>query len=337
MAYGGEGTIAATTADLWLEDNIIDVYSSNNAFLAQLLETSKEPGMDKLFKIGTPGEGGSFKIPLFGRVSSTAGGVTRANQVNPIAPAINDDVTSAKYNWAHYQGVCYHNYEDMTKNSGKAGMADLAEAYINGVIAKLNDAVGNDMFAGTIDSGSKVLSVNYAVDNSGLVGGIDQTDSVNNAFWQGQQDTVSEVFQTFTFDRVRDLCYNDTSVSTGIRRPRPDMAMMYPDLYSALRQELKQSQRTDATKTMLVGGAEYLEYDSCRCFMNSRQVAGTVLLINSSTWYYRYATKAPHPQTPGWFPVSQMPAVFQRGFNWFLGLGCSAPKYNGVLKNKTAS
>lgn len=337
MAYGpGDATIAATTADEWIEDNVLDLFSTHNVFLAQLLETSEQPGGDFAFKMGTPAEGGKFKVPVFGKVTYSADGVTRANQVNRITPTVNDDIIAAYFNWAHYQGVATHNYEDKMKNSGKAAMVDLGQAYINQVIAKLKDNVGTDMFDGVIDTADKILAVNFALDNSATVGGIDQTDAANNLWWQAQQDTTTEVFSTYVLDTIFDACTIDTGIPNGVAKQAPDMCLLYNNLFSKLRQELKQSQRIEYG-IMLKGGAKYLDYDGMRCFRNTRQTANTVLVLNSSTWAFRYATKAPDPVTEGWVPVDMTPSMWQRGYNWMIGLGARSPKHNGVLKNKSAS
>jgi hypothetical protein len=336
MAYGpGDATIAATTADEWLNDNILDLYASHSPFLAQLQDTADEPGGEFHFKAGTPAEGGKFKIPLFGKVTFTADGVTRANQINAISPTINDDVIAAFYNWAHYQGIAYHNYEDMSKNSGKAAQADLGQAYVDQVISKLNAVLNTDLFDGAADSADKILAVNYALANSGTMGGIDQTDAANNAWWQAQQETTAEPFTTYVFDIVRDLCTIDTPVKNGVRKIDPDMALFGGNLYAKLRQELKASQRIE-TGALLRGGAKYIDYDGCRCYRNPAQTSTTVLILNTGTWAFRYKTKAPEPVTEGYVPVSGTPSMWQRGFNWMLGLGCMSPKHNGLLTGKTA-
>jgi hypothetical protein len=336
MAYGpGDATIAATTTDEWLDDNILDLYASHSPFVAKLMGTSEEPGGEFHFKQGTPGEGGYFKIPVFGKVTYTADGVTRANQINAISPTINDDIIGAKYNWAHYQGVAYHNYEDMMKNSGKAQMADLGNAYVAQVKSKLHAVLNTDMFDGVIDSADKILAVDYAVSNSGLLGTIDQSDAANNAWWQAQQHTTAETFTTFAFDIVRDACTFDTPVPNGVRKIDPDMALFGGNLFAKLRQELKASQRIEVG-TLLKGGAKYIDYDGCACFRNPIQDSDNVIILNTATWAFRYATKAPDAVTEGWVPVSGTPSMWQRGFNWFLGLGCISPKHNGLLDGKTA-
>ena len=335
MAYGpGDGTIAASTTDEWLDDNILDLYASHSPFLAQLQDTADEPGGDFHFRKGTPAEGGKFKIPLFGKVTFTADGVTRANQVNAITPTVNDDIIAAYYNWAHYQGAAFHNYEDMQKNSGKAAQVDLGQAYVDQVISKLNSVVNTDMFDGAADSAAKVLSVDSALLNSGTVGGIDQSSS-DNDWWQAQKDTNAEIFSTFMLDSLRDEATHDTPVKNGVRKIDPDMCLFGGDLYAKLRQELKSSQRIEVG-TMLRGGAKYIDYDGMRCFRNPAQTATYVIGLNTGTWAFRYATKAPDPVTEGWVPVSGTPSMWQRGFNWMIGLGCMSPKHNFLATNKTA-
>lgn len=337
MAYGpGDATIAASTADNWISTKIFDIFSTSNPFLAVLQDTSQEPGFEESFIKGTPAEGGKFKITLFGKVTYTADGVTRANQANALTPTVNDDVIGAYYNWAHYQGQASHNYEDMSKNSGKAAMVELGQAYIKQVIHKLNDNVGTDMFDGVIDSAAKILAVDFALDNSGTVGGIDQTDSANNSWWRAIKDTNAGVLQTFDFDTVRDQCDVNPSVSTGISKAAPDMGLMPAALYSRMRQEMKSAQRLEVG-TLLRGGAEYLDYDGCRIFKNGKQTAGTVLILNSSTWTFKYKTKAPEAVTPGWVGDPARPSMYIRNYNWFIGLGCLSPKHNGVLTNRTGS
>ncbi len=335
MAYGpGDGTIAASTTDEWLEDNILDLYAAHSPFLAQLQDTAEEPGGDFHFKQGTPGEGGKMKIPLFGKVTFTADGVTRANQATALTPTVNDDVIAAYYNWAHYQGMAYHNYEDMQKNSGKAAQVDLGQAYVSQVISKLHAMVNTDMFDGAADSAAKVLSVDSALLNTGTVGGIDQS-SADNAWWQAQQDTTAETVSTFMLDKLTIKSTVDTPVKNGVRKINPDMALFGTDLLAKIVQELKSAQRLEVGK-MLRGGAQYYDYNGMRLFNNPAQTATYVIILNTATWAFRYATKAPDPVTEGWVPTSNMPSMWQRGFNWFIGLACMSPKHNALATNKTA-
>jgi hypothetical protein len=335
MAYGpGEATIAATTTDEWLEDNILDLYASHSPFMAQLQDTAEEPGGEFHFRKGTPGEGGKIKIPLFGKVTFTADGVTRSNQATALTPTVNDDVIAAYYNWAHYQGMAYHNYEDMQKNSGSAAQVDLGQAYVSQVISKLHAMVNTDFFDGVADSAAKVLSVDSALLNTGTVGGIDQSHS-DNAYWQAVQDTNAETVSTFMIDKLVFQATHDTPVKNGVRKIMPDMALFGGDLLAKIQQELKASQRIE-TGHMLRGGAKYIDYDGLRCYRNPSQTATYVIGLNSATWAYRYATKAPDPVTEGWVPTSNMPSMWQRGFNWFIGLACMSPKHNFLATNKTA-
>jgi len=335
MAYGpGDATIAASTTDEWLDDNILDLYASHSPFLAQLQDTAEEPGGDFHFMKGTPAEGGKFKIPLFGKVTFTADGVTRANQATALTPTVNDDIIAAYYYWAHYQGMAYHNYEDMQKNSGKAAQVDLGQSYVSQVISKLHAMVNTDFFDGVADSAAKVLSVDSALLNTGTVGGIDQS-SADNAYWQAVQDTTAETVSTFMLDKMMLQASIDTPVKNGVRKTSPDMALLGGDLLAKVVQELKSAQRVEVHH-MLRGGAKYYDYDGMRLFRNPAQTATYVIGLNTATWAFRYATKAPDPVTAGWVPTSNMPSMWQRGFNWMIGLGCMSPKHNFLATNKTA-
>lgn len=347
MAYGSADTdVVATTTDTWLNagSNGIDLFSGHSPFIAILYENSQEPGGDYQFQQGTPAEGNQWKITVFGQMggNTTAAGISRANQINAITPAVPgaggaaSAATNILWPWSHYQGVVFDNYEDRIKNSGAAERVDLSSMYLKQIAAKFFELVAVDTMDGAGGSITKIQSVNACLLNTGTVGGIDQTDTANNSWWQAQQDTTAETWNTQTFDNVRDSATFDVAVGTGIQKICPDIAFLYGAQYSRLRQELKQSQRIGADDSAK-GGAKYLSYDGCRCYRSLRHASGTSLILNSGTWHFRYATKMPDPVTPGWIPTPNYPAIWQRSFNWMIGLGTESCKHNGYMANKTTS
>lgn len=339
MAYGSsELDVAAATTDLWLNEgqNALDLFSAHNPLMAILYGNSQEPGGEEAFKQSDVAEGNQFKVTVFGKGNATVAGVTRANQINAISPTVTTNLlTNALWPWSHYQGIVFDNYEDRVKNSGKSKMVDIGQAIVAQLRATFFDTLGTDMWDNAAGSISKIQSVNACLLNTGTVAGIDQTDTTNNGWWNAQLDSTAETFNTVTFDQVRDACVFDTGMTTGISRIDPDIAFLYQNLYSSLRQQLKPAQRTEVADT-LKGGAKYLYYDGIRCYRNLRQTANTVCILNSTTWTFRYNTKSPDPATPGFVPKSGMPSMFERGYNWFVGLGCYSIKHNGILQNKSA-
>lgn len=346
MAYGStELDVVATTTDTWLNagTNGIDLFSGHSPLIAILYENSQEPGGDYQFQQGTPAEGNQWKITAWWQVPGniTVQGVTRANQINAFTPAVpgaggaNSGATNIIWPWTHYEGIVYDNYEDRIKNSGAAQRLDLSSMYLKQLSAKFFEVLATDIMDGAAGTISKIQSVNACLLNTGTVGGIDQSDATNNGPWQAQQDTNVETWNTQTFDAVRDACTFDTAVSTGVRKICPDIAFLYGAQYTRLRQELKQSQRQEVSDTAK-GGAKYLNYDGCRCYRTLRITSGTSLILNSTTWHYRYATKMPDPVTPGWVPTSNTPSSFQRSFNWMVGFGGESMKHNGYMSNKSA-
>lgn len=337
MAYGGsEFGVAATTIDKWLNtgSNGLDLYSSHNVVLAVLLDKSFEPGGGYMFRKGSPGEGMQVVETVYGRVGWTFQGVDRTTQLTGIADAINDDATRAKYNWAHYEGKINDNYEDKVKNSGKAQMVNLKDLYLGQIRAKAFNVVGTHMMNDVIDSITKVGAFNYFVSNTGTVGAIDQTDAVNNGWWQAVVNSDSVSFTSNDLDFYRAEAMHDTGLPTGVTQNSPDICFLYGSLWAKLLGELKQSQRVKVEK-MIRGGAEYIDYAGMRCFRETRGTAGTVVGFNSSTLFYRYNTKMPEPVTPDFVPVSGKPSMWERGFNWVMATGCLSPKHNFRLNNRS--
>jgi hypothetical protein len=337
MAYGsGELGYVVAQTDEWLNEgyNGIDLFSSHNVMLAILVDRSQEPGGGYQFQESEVAEGNKFKTTVYGKVSWTFQGVTRANQVTGINHAINDDGTNAYWEWAHYEGMINHNYADKVKNKGKNKRIDLADMYVDQLSAKAFDVVGTDLLDGVVGTEDKIQSFNQALLNSATVGGIDQSDSVNNGWWQAQQDTTTEAFNTTMLDAVIAACTIDTGKKTGIRQYDPDVALFKGALWSKLKSELKPSQRQEVS-LKLKGGAKYLDYDGCRCFRDTRGTDGTILVLNSTTWTFRYNTKMPEPVTPDFVPVSGKPSMWERGYNWYIGLGCYSPKHNAYISNKS--
>lgn len=346
MAYGNTGTIssayldvAATTTDDWLGSgtNGIDLFSGHSPFVAILYDNSLEPGGDYQFQQAEGAGGDTWGTVVYGRGVEHAGapaGISRANQVNAITPVIPALATKTKWVWSHYQGIVFHNYEDMKKNSGKNQVVDLGNMILDQIQADFFDTLATDIMDGAAGSGTKIESVNACLLNTGTVGGIDQSDGANNAWWQAQGDSTAEVWNTTTFDQVRDACYFDTGRKTGIRKPDPDCAFLYGNQYARLRAELKPSQRQEVSDR-LRGGAKYLDYDGCKCFRSTRHTSNSTLILNSTTWAFRYYTKMPDPVTGGWTPRSGTPAIWERGYNWLISFGGFSMKHNGLLTNKT--
>jgi hypothetical protein len=344
MAYGnttaGEYDVAAATVDDWMNEgnNALDLFSSHNPVLAILMDQSEQPGGEYQFKQSAGAKGMQFKTTVFAKANTTVDGVTRANQVNAIAASVGGTtaLTNPKWNWAHYQGLAQDNYIDRVRNSGDALRVDVGQFLVDQVIASFYDVVGTDLLDAAADAEDKILSFNSCLLNSGTVGGIDQSDATNNAWWQAIQDTTAEVINTQTIDKlVMDATY-DCGKKTGIMRMDPDIMIMPSDLCSKIQQDLKQSQRVEVS-TMIRGGARYVDYNGMRIFWTGRTVTGTVLGLNSTTWTFRYDTKAPDPVTPGWVPMDRTPAMFSRGYNWVIGLGNHSCKHQFYMSNKRAS
>lgn len=349
MAYGNVTSqsnaylgVLASTTDEWINagTNGIDLFSSHSPLIAVLYDKSQEPGGDYQFQKADGAMGDSFRISVYGQPfnysagSTPARGVTHANQVNGFSVAVDSPATVARYDWAHYEGMVFFNYEDMAKNSGASQKIDMGQQIIDSLAASFWSEVGIDLEDNAIGAADKVQSINHCISapTANTVGGIVQND---NTWWQSQTDSTTETMNTTTFDKVRDACTFDTGRRTGIRRPDPDMALAYGSLYSTIRQELKASQRIEVSDT-LSGGGKYLMYDGCRIYRTTKGVSGSVCILNSSTWTWRYKTLMPEPVAPSWVPTSLKPSIMERGYNWLVGLGCYSPKHNGYLSNKSA-
>lgn len=339
MAFGNtaELDVAATTVDDWLNEGKqgIDLFSRHNPVVAILMDNSDQPGGDYQFQQGDM-SGNDFKVSVWGKGNATVAGVTRANQVVLETPTVPTNLaTNAAWTWAHYKGMAYDNYEDRAKNSGKSQMVDLGNMILNQIVATFFDQVGTDLLDNAAGTISKIQSFNAALLNTGTVAGIDQTDSTNNSWWRAAGDSTAEIINSQTIDKVVMDATFDTGLSSPIAKSYPDIGITTNANASKLMQELKPSQRTD-TDVMLRGGAKYMTYGGMRIFNSERIVANTMLLLNSTVWTFRYLTKMPDPKTPGFVPTSGAPAMYERGYNWIVGLGSYSVKHNGLLQNKTS-
>lgn len=344
MAYGSaELDVAATTTDDWLNagNNGLDLFSSHNIFLAILMDNAEQPGGDYQFKEDGVAEGGKFKVTVYGNSNATVAGVTRANQITEETPTVPGAggapsvATNAFWPWSFYKGIVFDNYQDRIKNRGKARMVDLGNMYLDQLTATFFDVVGTDLLDGAAGTEDKVQSVNGALLNTGVVAGIDQTDPLN-AWWAAVQDTVAEVIGSRVIDYVSALASHDTGKKTGIRKFSPDFILVRTDQWAKLMQDMKSAQIASVDK-LLRTGAEFLQYGVKRIFFSDRIAANTALILNSTTWTFRYATKMPEPKTPGWVPSSRTPAMWERASNWAIGFGGYSMKHNALLTNKRAS
>lgn len=340
MAYGSTLLdVAATTVDEWMNegDKGTDLLSGHNPMLAILIDQSQQPGGSFQFMQADVAEGGEFGEAIYGKPNTTVDGVTRAGQATPQTPTVTTNVaTKSRWLWSFYQGIAYDNYQDRIKNSGKAKIVDLGNMILDQVVASFFDRVGTHLLDNAAGADNKVQSFNACLLNTGSVAGIDQTDTTNNSWWRAVQDTTSEIINSQTIDKVQMQATYDTGKNTTIHKLGPDFGLTTTDLAAKLKQELKPAQRTEV-QTMLRGGAQYFEYNGMRIFWSDRIVAGTMLILNSTVWSFRYATKMPEPKTPGWVPTSSAAAMWERAYNWAIGLGCRSIKHNALLTNKTAA
>jgi hypothetical protein len=134
---------------------------------------------------------------------------------------------------------------------------------------------------------------------------------------------------------LRDLCVHDTAKPTGINQKAPDAAWLAAACYSKAKNDLRPSQRQEVTGT-LKGGAAYVEFDQMRIFRETNLTAGTGVVLNTSTWGYRYHTLEPEPNSPTFIQDPTRPAMKSRGYNWINSLGNRSPKHNGYFSNKAA-
>lgn len=338
MAYGSaDADLAATTTDNWLNEgtNAIDLFATHNPILAIMLDQSEQPGGEYQFRQGQGATGGKFRTAAYGKPASTAAGVTKANQINAISAALPVFLTDAFWNYAHYQAVAFYDYRTQQNNSGPERRIDIGEAIMRSLQSSFYSEVGTDLTDGVVDSEDKILAFDAALLNTGVVGGIDQSDTANNLWWNAVKDTTAGTVNTQDIDKAILDATLDTGIQTGIMRQSPDVILTTNTLSAKLMQDLKQAQRVEV-QTMLRGGARYMDYAGCRVFNTTRITAGYVMGINSTVWDFRYNTKAPDPVTPGWVPVDRTPAMMQRSYNWMLGLGCRSPKHNFLLTGRTA-
>lgn len=347
MAYGNTNSLsnayldlAAGTVDDWLKTDmgVIDLFSSHSPFWAIILDNSLQPGGDFQLR-ELPLDGGiDWRVPVFGRglQSNAPAGVTRANLVNALTPAIPSDLTNPRWLRSTYRGMLTDDYIRRTTNTGKAAMVDIASMMVNQIKADFFDQYETDIWDNAAGSESKVQSVNAALANTGSVAGIDQTDTANNSWWIAVQDTTSEMTNLATHRRMYDQATIDTSVPTGVGRGSPDIAFYYGDNFTVIREEIEQAQRLTYGE-LTKGGFKFFEHNGVRFFRNTRQVADTNIMLNSKTWVIRYVTKTPEAVTETFIPDPNRPGIWTKGYIHTISLGCLSIKHNVLMTNKRAT
>lgn len=348
MAYGNTGSISsayldllAGTVDEWLTygDNAIDLFSSHAPFMAILRDNSMQPGGDFSYIPEDMSGGVDWRIPVFGRGiqgANAPAGITRANLVNALTPAIPSDLTNIKWVKSLYRGMLTDDYVRQDAQQGKFEMVNQGQMMVNQIEAQFFDQLETDMFDNAAGSESKIQSVNACLLNTGTVGGVDQTDTTNNSWWRAVQDTTTEIWNLPTWNRVYFQTTIDTPVPTGVSRGAPDTGFLYGDQYALAHDALIQSQRLEYGK-LTRGGAEFIEANGVRFFRTTRTVANTSLGLNSKTWSFRSSTKSPMPVTAGFVPDPNRPGIWTRGYLWRVSLGTKSCKHNFLLTNKLTS
>lgn len=349
MAYGNAGSItsayldlAAESVDEWanIGTNAIDWFSTHEPLIAILFDQSMQPNGDYQFW-QLPLDGGiDWRVPGFGRGVEHAGapaGITRANLINRIAPAIPSLLTTPKWIRSMYRGILFRDQKEINQNMSKEKMVDLAMAMKAQMDADAFQQISIDLWDNAAGAEDKVQSVNKPLANDSTVAGVDQTDTANNSWWNaGTVDSTAEVWNLTSFNRGYDAITYDTPVATGVSKKAPDICFLYGDLFSVTREALTQNQRIDYSD-MARGGAKYIEANGVRFFRNTRQVADTVVLMNSRSFVWRYVTKFLDWVTPGFVPVDATPGMWQRGWTWEVSAGYLSCKHNQLFTNKRAS
>lgn len=347
MAYGNTGSVSsayldilAGTVDEWVNfgTNAFDLFSSHRPLMAILLDNSMQPGGDYQFQQLEMNGGVDWRIPIIGRKTqggNAPAGVTRANLPVALTPAIPNNLVDIKWIRSNYRGALYDDIVRQTQNQGKQAMVDMGQAMVKQIEATFYDEVGTDLWDNVVGTEDKVQSINACLANSTTVGGIDQSDTANNLFWNAQQDTNAETWSLPTWSRLFDKCTIDTPSPTGVGKGAPDISFLYGDQYSMCREALIQAQRVPYEGNMVRGGARYMEANGVRFFRTTEIVANTYVILNSRTWAFRYVTKSPMAITPGFTPVSNMPGMFERQYFWTISLGGYSMKHNGLATNKT--
>lgn len=347
MAYGNAGSISsayldilATTIDEWVEPNGLILHATHSPLLAILYDNSMQPDGDYMFQQLELGGGVDWRIPLIARVIQTSGapaGVTRANMYNAITPAIQQDITNIKWVKSTYQAQITDDYIRQTQNTGKQAMVDHLGLIYRQLKTDFFEAVETDLFDNAAGAADKVQSVNACLLNTGTVGGIDQSDTANNSWWNANIESTAEVWNLPSWNKHFDQLNIDTPSPTGIGKGMPDICFMYGDTFSLAREAATQAQRSLEYKELGKTGYKFFEHNGCRFFRTTKIVADTYLLLNSRTWAWRYLEKFPAPVTPGFVPHPDRPGVSIRNYLWTISLGGYSMKHNGAGTSKTAS
>lgn len=347
MAYGNAGSVSsayldllASTIDEWVEPNGLVLHATHSPLLALLYDASMQPGGDYMFQQLELGGGNDWRIPVIARAIQTSGapaGVTRANMYNAITPAIQQDLTNIKWVKSTYQAQITDDYIRQTQNTGKQAMVDHLQLMYRQLRTDFFEATETDLFDNAAGASDKVQSVNDCLKNTGSVGGIDQSDTTNNTWWNAINEATAEVWNKPSWSKHVDQLTNDNPSPTGVKKGMSDVCFVYGDIYSLAREAAEQMQRSLEYKELGKTGYKYFEINGCRFFRTTKITADTYLLLKSWTWAWRYLQKFPEPVTPGFVPHPDRPGVWIRNYLWTISLGCYDVRQNGLGTNKTAA
>lgn len=346
MAYGNAGSISsayldllATTIDEWVQPNGLILHATHSPLLAMLYDESLQPGGDYMFQQLALGGGIDWRIPLIARAIQTAGtpaGVTRAGLYTPITPAIQQDITDIKWLKSTYRAQISDDYVRQTQNTGKQAMVDHLQLYYRQLKTDFFEMVETDLFDNVAGSADKVQSINACLANSTTVGGVDQSDTANNSWWNATNEATAEVFNLPSWNRHFIQLTIDTPSPTGVGKGMPDFCFLYGDLFALAWEQALQQQRTAEYRELGKTGFKFLEVNGCRLFRTTKLVADTYVLGQSKTWAWRYLEKFPEPITPGFIPMPGTPGVYIREYLWTVSFGGYSMKHNGLGTNKRA-
>lgn len=311
--YTGQPAYSVTSTEFSLTHEWEDLWMRETPLLA-MIHSGKANWNKKSLK-----RGNAMLIPvIYADASTTADGVTDANELTPITPYAISGMSQAFYNIAHYRHALYHRASEQQLNNNDR--ANLLDGAVRQLMNSFKDEIAGDLMGTAADARDAVLGIQQVLATANTVGGIDQS---SNSDWQSNV-TISA--GAFTLDLI-----DDKVDVVAPRRGNTDLILLgftsSLNLFGKLRAALAPSQRLVNTQFEAKYGFKNIEYLGATCISENRLSSGVIVGLDSRTWYHCGDTR---PQLHHNDPLPGTDAD-EHLYNMFLGIGCSNPARNWRL------
>lgn len=265
--------------------------------------------------------GNALLLPIIhSDASTTADGVTDANELTPITPYAISGMTQAMYNIAHYRHAMYPRASEKRLNNNTR--ANLLDGATQQLMDSFKDEQADDLLSANADSRSAMLGVQQVLSTSNTVGGIDQSSTTN---WQSKVSTAVGAFTVDLIDEKMDAVDPRGGVTDMIMLANSESTGL--NLFSKLRNALAPAERLVNIKFKANYGINSIVYRDATCVSENRLTSGVIVGLHSQSWYHVGDTK---PNLDHEIPLQGTDAR-EHFYNMFVGVGCDHPARNWRL------